>query len=131
MKTLWVSLCLAGVAMAQAPPLSITLPDAVARARQHAGQLQAANFAVSQAREDSLQTKTLRLPTVNAFNQAVYTQGNSTPSGVFVANDGVHIYNEQAQVHEEVLSIFRKGEVRGRSLPKPRPGRGWRWRLAG
>ncbi len=112
MKTLWVSLCLAGVAMAQAPPLSITLPDAVARARQHAGQLQAANFAVSQAREDSLQTKTLRLPTVNAFNQAVYTQGNGTPSGVFVANDGVHIYNEQAQVHEEVLAIFRKGEVR-------------------
>ncbi|HXJ43799.1 MAG TPA: TolC family protein [Bryobacteraceae bacterium] len=102
----------AGVAMAQGPPLSITLQDAVARAKQHAGQLQAAGIAVQQAREDRLQARTLRLPTLNAFNQTIYTEGNGTPSGTFVSNDGVHVYNEQAQVHEEVLSIFRKGEVR-------------------
>jgi outer membrane protein TolC len=48
---------------------------------------------------------------VNAFNQFIYTEGNGTPSGVFVANDGVHVYNEQAVVHEEVLSFVRHGEV--------------------
>ena len=28
-----------------------------------------------------------------------------------MANDGVHVYNEQAVVHEEVLSFIRHGEV--------------------
>jgi outer membrane protein TolC len=49
---------------------------------------------------------------VSAFNQFVYTEGNGTPSGVFVANDGVHVYNEQAVVHEELLALARRGEVR-------------------
>ncbi len=112
MKTLWVLLCLAGAALAQAPPLSITLPDAIARARQHAGQLQAANFAVQQAREDTLQSRTLRLPTLNALNQGLYTQGNGTDTGVFISNNGVHQYTDQVQVHEDVLAIFRRNEVR-------------------
>jgi outer membrane protein TolC len=49
---------------------------------------------------------------VNAFNQFIYTQGNGTPSGAFIANDGVHVYNEQAVVHEELLSYLRSGELR-------------------
>jgi len=28
------------------------------------------------------------------------------------ANDGVHVYNEQAVVHEELLSLVRHGEIR-------------------
>jgi outer membrane protein TolC len=31
---------------------------------------------------------------------------------VFVANDGVHVYNEQAVVHQDLLSAVRRGEVR-------------------
>ena len=89
----------------------ITLPDALARARQYGGQIQSANFAVLQAREDSVQARAARLPSVNAFNQFIYTEGNGTPSGVFVANDGVHVYNEQAVVHEEALSLVRHGEM--------------------
>jgi outer membrane protein TolC len=46
------------------------------------------------------------------LNQFIYTEGNGTPSGVFVANDGVHVYNEQAVVHEELLSLVRRGEIR-------------------
>lgn len=110
----WAALCVAACAtgaLAQSPP-TITLPDALARAKQYGGQIQSANLAVLLAKEDSAQTRAGRLPTVNAFNQYIYTEGNGTPSGVFVANDGVHVYNEQAQVHEEVLSIFRKGEIR-------------------
>jgi outer membrane protein TolC len=89
----------------------IKLEDAIARARQYGGQIQSANLAALQTREDSVQARAARLPSVNAFNQFIYTEGNGTPSGVFVANDGVHVYNEQAVVHEEVLSFARHGEV--------------------
>jgi outer membrane protein TolC len=98
----------------QTPPgeaPTIKLEDALVRARQYAGQIQSANSAVLQARQDTLQAKSGRLPSVNAFNQFIYTEGNGTPSGVFVANDGVHVYNEQAVVHQELLSIVRHGEV--------------------
>src|SRR5215472_12026336 len=110
-----------GQAQAPAPPPaqstapaipSITLQGAINRARQYGNQIQTANLAVLLAKEDTVQAKTLRLPTLNAFNQFIYTEGNGTPSGVFVANDGVHVYNEQAIVHEELLSVFRKGEIR-------------------
>jgi len=90
---------------------AFTLENALARARQYGGQIQTANSAVLQAKEDSAQTRAARLPSVSAFNQFIYTQANGTPSGVFVANDGVHVYNEQAVVHEEVLSFVRHGEV--------------------
>ena len=107
---------LAGVLQAQvaAPagePPAITLQDALTRARQYGGLVLSANFAVLQAKEDTVQARAARLPSVNAFNQFIYTEGNGTPSGVFVANDGVHIYNEQAVVHQELLSLVRKGEV--------------------
>jgi outer membrane protein TolC len=98
-------------ALAQAP-LVITLQDALARARQYGAQIQSANLNVALAKEDRVQAKAAGLPSVNAFNQFIYTEGNGTPSGVYVANDGVHVYNEQAQVHEEVLAFVRRGEVR-------------------
>jgi outer membrane protein TolC len=94
-----------------AEPPTIKLEDALVRARQYGGQVQSANLGVLLAQQDSLQARAGRLPAVNAFNQFIYTEGNGTPSGVFVANDGVHIYNEQAVVHEELLSFIRHGEV--------------------
>src|ERR1700675_2761130 len=80
-------MALAGLAPAQNTPTAgtpapITLTDALARARQYGGQIQSANFAVLQAREDTAQTRAARLPSVNAFNQFIYTEGNGTPSGV-------------------------------------------------
>lgn len=112
---------LAGIACAQqtpsapAPPSSaapvIALPDALTRARQYGNQIQSANLAVLLARQDTVQARAARLPSVNAFNQFIYTEGNGTPSGVFVANDGVHIYNEQAVVHQEALAFVRRGEL--------------------
>jgi len=89
----------------------IKLEDAIARAKQYSGQIQSANFALSLVQQDTVQARAARLPQVNALNQYIYTEGNGTPSGVFVSNDGVHVYNEQAQVHEEVLSFVRHGEV--------------------
>ncbi len=98
-------------AFAQAP-LVITLQDALARARQYGTQIQIANLNVALAKEDKLQAKAAGLPSLNAFNQFIYTEANGTASGVYVANDGVHVYNEQAQIHEEVLTFVRRGEVR-------------------
>jgi outer membrane protein TolC len=93
------------------PNLVIKVEDALARAKQYGGQVESANSLVRQAREDTKQAKAARLPSVNAFNQFIYTEGNGTPSGVFVANDGVHIYNEQAVVHQELFALIRHGEV--------------------
>ena len=102
----------AGIAAAQSNSRPvITLQGAIARARQYGGQIQSANLAVNQALEDTRQVRAGRLPSVSAFNQYINTQGNGTPSGVFVANDGVHVYNEQAVVHEELLSAVRQGEI--------------------
>jgi len=113
-----IFLGLAATAGAQQPPPAassiapvIALQDALTRARQYGNQIQSANLAVLQARQDTLQARAARLPSVNAFNQFIYTEGNGTPSGVFVANDGVHIYNEQAVVHQEALAFVRRGEL--------------------
>ena len=108
-RVLLIWLC-AGAVFAQTP--TISLDDALKRARQFGGQIQSANLAALQAREDQVQAKAAALPQVSALNQFIYTQGNNTPSGVFVANDGVHVYNEQAVVHQELLSLVRHGEIR-------------------
>lgn len=110
-------MALAAFAMAQEPRPTIaapvlTLQEALQRARQYGGLTQSANLAVLQAAEDRFQAQKASLPTVSAFNQFIYTEGNGTPSGVFVANDGVHVYNEQATVHEEALMLVRHGELR-------------------
>jgi outer membrane protein TolC len=112
----------AGLLMAQgqAPAVSqpssgtitITLQDALERAQKYGAQVQAANLVAAAAKEDRVQARAASLPSLSALNQFIYTEGNGTPSGVFVANDGVHIYNEQAVVHEELLSLMRRGEIR-------------------
>ena len=103
---------LAAVGCAQETGLVISLSDAFARASQYSGQIQAANIAVQLAKEDKTQATAATLPTLNALNQFIYTEGNGTASGVFVANDGVHVYNEQAVVHEDLLSLVRRNEIR-------------------
>ena len=103
-----------GIVAAQTTPstLTITLKDAFERARQYGLQVQSADLLRRLAHEDTSQAKAATLPSLNALNQFIYTEGNGTPSGVFVANDGVHVYNEQAVVHEELLALARRGEVR-------------------
>ena len=90
----------------------ISLSDALARAKQYGTQIQSANIAVEIAKEDRLQARAAALPSINGNNQFIYTEGNGTLSGVFVANDGVHVYNEQLNAHEELLAFIRRGEIR-------------------
>ena len=93
------------------PPLSIDFPTALARARQYGTQAQMANIAAQIAREDRVQAKAGLFPSVSQFDQFIYTEPNGTPSGVFVANDGPHIYNVQALVHGD-LSFVKRSEYR-------------------
>ena len=101
-------------AQAVPPPnsITVTLQDALTRAKVYGGAISSATLNVALAREDLKQAKAAALPTVNALNQFIYTEGNGTPSGVFIANDGVHVYNEQAVVHQELFSLVRRGEIK-------------------
>lgn len=92
-------------------PITINFHDALERARRYGIELQTANIATLLAREDRIQAKAALLPQAQSFNQFIYTQPNGTPSGVFVANDGPHIYNIQGQVHED-LSFTKHAEYR-------------------
>jgi outer membrane protein TolC len=90
--------------------LTLSLDDALARARKVAQQYQSAVITAELAHEDRVQAKAALLPTVNWFNQYIYTQGNGTPPGVFVANDGVHVYNNQAVVHEDIFAPGKRAD---------------------
>jgi outer membrane protein TolC len=97
---------------AQPGALTIDLKNALERAHANSQQLQSASIGVDLAREDRVQARAALLPSLNYFNQYIYTQGNGTPSGVFVANDGVHIYNSQAALHQDIFSPERLADYR-------------------
>jgi outer membrane protein len=105
-----------GVQDLETAPLTINLQDALERARQNSQQLQSARINSQLAHEDRQQVRAGFLPTISSLNQYLYTQGNGTPSGVFVANDGVHVYNSQAVVHQELFSPSRRAEYRQANL---------------
>ncbi len=90
----------------------IDLRNALDRARTSNQQLLSANLTTALAHEDRLQAKAGFFPTVGYNNQYIYTEGNRTPSGVFVSNDGVHVYNSQGNIHVEPLSVTRVVEYR-------------------
>jgi len=71
-------------------PLTLTLQDALARARSNSVQFQAALTDQGIAHEDKVQARAGLLPSVNFNNEFIYTEPNGTPSGVFIANNTVH-----------------------------------------
>ena len=106
-----------------AAPLTITLQDALQRARQNDPQYRSAVTDLGLAREDRVQARAGLLPGVNYNNSFIYTQGTGplpdrcvatpgicTPSR-FVANNGVHEYISQADVHE-ALSLTNVADFR-------------------
>jgi outer membrane protein TolC len=92
-----------------APPVELTLQDALDRARKNSTQFQAALTTAALVREDQTQARNALLPNVTYNNSASYTQGtgadaqaSSGGTPVFVANSAVHEYVSQADVHEVV-----------------------------
>jgi outer membrane protein TolC len=106
-----IALALFSSAYAQAPPspapavpLSLTLHDAMERAQKYSQQTFNANIDALLAHEDRVQAKASLLPAVNGFSQYIYTQGNHTPTGIFVPNDGVHVYTNTLSAHVDLYA---------------------------
>ncbi len=84
----------------QNAPITITLQDALQRAKLiNPDSLKAVRDAAI-AREDFAQARAALLPGISYTNQYIYTQGNRTPSGRFIANNAVHEYLSQGIAHE-------------------------------
>jgi outer membrane protein TolC len=90
-----------------ATPLRLTLQEALDRARKNSTQFQAAQTTAALARQDRTQARNALLPTVTYNNSAIYTKG--VPLGtqtfigapvIFIANNAVHEYLSQADVHQ-------------------------------
>src|SRR5215510_16319781 len=83
-------------------PLTLTLQDALALARKNNVEYNAALTDQGVAHQDKVQARAALLPSVTYNNQALYTQGNGTHtnSPIFIANNGVHEYISQGNVHE-------------------------------
>jgi outer membrane protein TolC len=81
-------------------PLVLTLQDALARAKANNPQYRSALTDLGVAHQDTVQSRAQLLPNVNYNMQYIYTQGNGTPTGRFLANNGVHEYIAQGDVHQ-------------------------------
>jgi len=100
-------------------PLRLTLQDALDRARKNSTQFQAALTTAALARQDRTQARNALLPTVTYDNSVIYTQ-SSGPVGlaatgvpvVFIANNAVHEYASQADIHQvfdaSAIANFRR-----------------------
>jgi outer membrane protein TolC len=94
------------------PPLRITLADALNRARSNSVVYQAALTDARIAHEDKKQAITTLLPSVSYNNSAIYTEGTGAPGQVkFIANNAVHEYISQGNVHE-TLDVSGIAEAR-------------------
>jgi len=90
-------------------PLVLTLQDALARAKTNDVQLRAALTDLGVAHQDTVQSRAQLLPNVNYNMQYIYTQGAR-----YIANNGVHEYIAQGNVHQALspgmLADYRKVE---------------------
>jgi outer membrane protein TolC len=112
---------------ASGAPLTITLQDALQRAQHNDPQYRSAAITdLGLAREDRVQARAGLLPNVNYNNSFIYTQGtgplpsqcattaNTTqacPPVRFIANNSVHEYISQADVHQ-ALSLTNFADYR-------------------
>ena len=81
--------------------IRLTLQDVLALARKNSTQFQGAQTDSALAHEDKTLARDALLPSVNYNNTALYTQSNAPGNGVrFIANNAVHEYTSQGNVHE-------------------------------
>lgn len=87
----------------QAAPLTITLRDALERARRNDASYNSAVTDARVAHEDRVQARAGLLPSLSFLSQYLGTQGNGTlPSGRYVTNDGVHVYRIWGVFHQDL-----------------------------
>jgi outer membrane protein TolC len=83
-------------------PVRITLADAIRRAKTLSPALEMAETNARIAAENAVQARAANLPNLTGNSQYLYTQGNGTPASRFIANNGVHEYIAQTDVHQNV-----------------------------
>jgi outer membrane protein TolC len=83
-------------------PLQLTLQNALARARKNSAEFQSAATDAAIAAEDRKQARDALLPTAAYNNQYLYTQGNGAGSVRYIANNSVHEYISQGNLHEAI-----------------------------
>jgi outer membrane protein TolC len=116
-RILFLLACFASAyAQQSSAPLTLTLQDALARARVNSVQFQAALTEQGVAHEDKVQARAALLPSLNYNNEFIYTQPNGTPAGVFIANNSVHEYLSQGDVHQVIGYANYADYRRARSL---------------
>src|SRR5450755_1848339 len=86
----------------RAAPLTVTLQDALTRARKNSPEYRAALTAYGSAKEDRVQGRAALLPGVNYNAGFLYTEGNGTATGRFVGANGVHEYLSQGNLHQDI-----------------------------
>jgi outer membrane protein TolC len=108
-----------GQIAAQAPqtasaPVTMTLQDALERARANSPQLLSAVSDARSAHEDLLQARAAQRPGASFRSEYLGTQGNGVlPSGRFITNDGVHVYRDWGVVHQDfTAALTRTGPQR-------------------
>jgi outer membrane protein TolC len=97
-------------------PLTLTLQDALKLARSNTPQFQAALTELGIAQQEKTIGRAGLLPSVNYNNQFIYTQPNQSAIGIrFIANNAVHEYVSQANVHEalslENVAAYRRASA--------------------
>jgi len=87
--------------LSTAAPLTLTLQDALERARKINPEYRASVTEWGVAKEDRVQSRAALLPSVNYNASFLYTEGNGTDTARFIANNGVHEYISQGNAHQE------------------------------
>jgi outer membrane protein TolC len=88
---------------ASAPPVTITLRDAIERAQRIDAQTLSAAADAKIAHDERTVAKASLLPNISYTTQFLGTQGNGlTPNGRYVTNDGVQVYRSWGVLHQEV-----------------------------
>ena len=83
-------------------PVQVSLTSALAMARKNSTLYQAALTDSGSAHEDRTQARDALLPQVSYNNQVLYTQGNNLGGVRYIANNAVHEYLSQGNVHEAI-----------------------------
>ena len=96
-------------------PLTLTLQDALERAKKNNPEYRAALTEFGLAKEDKVQSRAALLPNVNYTASFLYTEGNGTSSARYIANNGVHEYISQGNVHQEIslgnIADYRRAQA--------------------
>jgi outer membrane protein TolC len=98
-------------------PVTVTLQDALERARKNDAQFLGAVSDAKIAHEDRLQARNAMLPTFTATTQYLGTQGNDglISDGRFVTNDGVHVYRAWGVYHQDLSPALLMGTAFNRA----------------